>query len=156
MSEHIVRRADPDEALVISELWLRSRRAADIPPPVHTDDEVRAWVRELLLPSREVWVATADGDVAGVMALEDEWVEQLYIDPEHQRRGHGARLLEVAQATRPALALWTFESNLGAQGFYEAHGFTRSGLPSADNEEHAAAICYRWRASTRRRRRSGQ
>jgi len=59
-----------------------------------------------------------------MMALEDEWVEQLYIDPEHQRRGHGARLLEVAQATRPALALWTFESNLGAQGFYEAHGFT--------------------------------
>jgi GNAT superfamily N-acetyltransferase len=147
MSEHIVRRADPGDALVISELWLRSRRAADIPPPVHADDEVRAWVRELLLPLCEVWVATADGEVAGMMVLEDDWVEQLYIDPEHQRRGYGSQLLEVAQTTRPALALWTFESNLGAQRFYEAQGFTRSGLPSSDNEEHAAAICYRWRTS---------
>jgi GNAT superfamily N-acetyltransferase len=146
MNEHIVRRADPSEALVIAELWLRSRRASHIPPPVHTDDDVRAWVSEVLVPSCEVWVSTSDSEVVGMMALDDEWVEQLYIAPEHHRQGHGARLLAVAQTTRHALALWTFESNRSAQRFYEAHGFTRSGSPSADNEEGAAAICYRWQA----------
>jgi hypothetical protein len=38
------------------------------------------------------------------------------------------------------------ESNIPAQRFYEAHGFIQAGLPSIDNEEHAPAICYRWRA----------
>ncbi len=145
MSEHIVRRADPDEALVIAEVLLRSRRASDIPPPAHTDDEVRVWVREVLLPSCEVWVSTADNQVVSMMALHDEWIEQLYTTPEHQRRGHGALMLGVAQATRCSLALWTFEGNVAARRFYEAHGFAQSGPPTSENEEHAPAICYRWR-----------
>jgi ribosomal protein S18 acetylase RimI-like enzyme len=149
MCDHTVRRADASEADLIAELLLSSRRASEIPPSVHSDDEVRAWVSELLVPACEVWVATTDGEVVGMMALDDEWVEQLYIAPGHQRRGHGARLLDLAQSTRRSLALWTFESNLAAQRFYEAHGFTRSGSPSADNEERAPAICYRWQDGVR-------
>jgi GNAT superfamily N-acetyltransferase len=91
-------------------------------------------------------VATADSEVVGMMALDDEWVRQLYVAPGHQRQGHGARLLAVAQSTRHSLALWTFASNLAAQRFYEAHGFKQSGSSSVDNEERAPAICYRWRA----------
>ena len=139
-----MRRAEPDDGPAIAEVWLRSRLAAEVPPPAHNDDEVRGWVREVLLPSCEVWVAVEGDEIVGMMALDGEWVEQLYIDPDHQRRGLGARLLGVAQAARDSLALWTFESNLAAQRFYEAHGFTRSGLPSADNEERAPAVCYRW------------
>jgi ribosomal protein S18 acetylase RimI-like enzyme len=144
MSEQIVRRAAPDEALAIADVWLRSRRASTIPPPAHSDDEVRAWVEGMLLPSSEVWVATQNDEVVGMMALDNEWLEQLYVAPGHQRQGHGQRLLAVAQSARDSLALWTFESNLGAQRFYETHGFKRSGSLSFDNEEHAAAICYRW------------
>jgi GNAT superfamily N-acetyltransferase len=144
MSEHIVRRARRDEAVAIADVWLRSRRASPIPPPVHTDAEVHDWVAGLLLPSSEVWVATAGSEVVGMMAMESEWVEQLYVAPGHQRRGHGARLLAEVQSVKDSLALWTFESNLGARRFYEAHGFTRSGPPTDDNEERAPAICYRW------------
>lgn len=89
-------------------------------------------------------MATTDSEVVGMMALEGEWVEQLYIAPGHQRRGHGARLLAVAQSSRTSLALWTFESNADARQFYEAHGFTQWGSASAENEEHAPAIMYRW------------
>ena len=97
MSEQILRRANGGDAEAAAEVLLRSRRAAAIPPSVHSDLEVRAWVAEFLIPSCEVWVATDSGEVAGVMALQDDWVEQLYIAPEHQRRGHGVALLALAK-----------------------------------------------------------
>ena len=147
MPQPNIRRARADEAAAIAELWLRSRRAAEIPPAVHTDDEVREWVAEVLLPQSEVWVALDGTDLAGVMALDEEWVEQLYVSPEHQRRGHGSRLLDLAKQQLGSLALWTFVSNVAAQRFYEAHGFVKSGALSDDNEEHAPAILYRWNRS---------
>ncbi len=148
MSERILRRADGGDAEAAAEVLLRSRRAAAIPPSVHRDPEVRAWVAEFMIPSCEVWVATRGGEVAGVMALQDDWVEQLYVAPEHQGQGYGAALLALAKAERNALSLWTFESNLRARGFYEANGFIQAGAPSSDNEEGAPAICYRWRRAS--------
>ncbi len=139
------RRASDEEALPVAELWLRSRRAsAGIPPAGHGDDDVRAWFREVVLPSQEVWVTYDGDDLTGMMALDGDWVAQLYVAPEHLRRGHGSRLIRQAQATRRELALWTFEANTVARAFYEMHGFRPSGVASSDNEEHAPAICYRW------------
>lgn len=142
-----VRRARPDEAVALAGLWLESRKAAPIPPTVHSDADVCDWIAEVLLRSCEVWVATDDGEPVAMMALSDGWVEQLYVSPSHQGQGHGTRLLERAQYTQDALALWTFESNLPAQRFYEARGFNSSGPASEDNEEHAPALLYRWKRS---------
>jgi ribosomal protein S18 acetylase RimI-like enzyme len=146
MREQIIRPADSEDAPAVADVWLRSRRTAAIPRAVHTDAEVGVWVRDVLIPSCEVWVATDGGEVVGLMALAGDWVEQLYIAPEHQCRGHGARLLAIAQANRTALVLWTFESNVAAQRFYEAHGFIRLGESSTDNEECAPAIRFGWSA----------
>lgn len=104
------------------------------------------WVANFLIPSREVWVAMEGSEVVGMLVLDEDWVDQLYVSPEHQRQGHGARLLAVAQTQRRSLVLWTFESNLGASRFYEAQGFALDGSPSSENEERAPAVCYRWRA----------
>src|SRR5579863_5051479 len=98
-----VRRAEGEDARAVADVWLRSRRAAAIPPAVHPDAEVRGWVKDVLIPTCEVWVATDGGEVVGFMALADDWVEQLYVAPEHQRRGHGARLIMLAQARRSTL-----------------------------------------------------
>ena len=92
-----------------------------------------------------MWIATEDDQLAGMMAVQGEWIEQLYISPTHLRRGHGTRLLRLAQATRDSLALWTFEANLVARRFHETHGFIQEGAPTSDNEEGAPAVCYRWR-----------
>ena len=132
---------------MIADLWLISRHAAPgVPPSAHSDDEVRVWIRELLMPSCEVWVATECDVAVGMLALKAQWIEQLYVAPGSQRRGHGSRLLAVAQRSRASLELRTFESNLGARRFYEAHGFRWEGESSSDNEECAPALLYRWSA----------
>jgi GNAT superfamily N-acetyltransferase len=144
-----IRRARADEATAVADLWLASRRAAApaIPPPAHTDDEVRAWFRDVVLPNDEVWVIGPHQTPEAMMVLSGDWVEQPYVSPDHQRKGHGSRLISFAQAKRRELRLWAFEANTHARAFYEKLGFSPTGAPSSANEEGSPALCYRWNAS---------
>lgn len=143
-----MRLARPAEADAVATLWLRSRRASipAIPPPAHTDAEVRAWFAEVVLPTREVWIADDGGAVRALLVLAEEWIDQLYVDPEHVGRGIGSDLLALAKRRRPAgLELWTFQANAGARRFYERHGFLTTDKTSGDNEERAPDVRYAWR-----------
>ena len=126
-------------------LWLRSRRATApaIPPSVHGDDEVKAWFRDVVLPTYELWVIGPRRRPAAMMVLSNGWVEQLYVAPDRFRTGYGSKLLRFAQSRQDELSLWTFEANARARAFYEKHGFVAIAA-SADNEEGAPAVCYRW------------
>lgn len=134
-----------DEALAVAMLWLRSRRAAApaIPPSVHGDDEVKAWFRDVVLPTYELWLIGPPRNPSAMMVLSHGWVEQLYVAPDRFRRGHGSKLLRFAQSRNDELHLWTFEANAGARAFYEKHGFVAVGV-SAENEEGVPAVRYRW------------
>jgi len=132
---------------VVADVWLRSRHASvpANPAPVHSDDEVRAWFAEVVLPTRETWVAEVSGAVVGLLVLEDGWVDQLHVDPTRTGEGLGSRLLEVAKAERPdGLDLWTFQANHGARRFYERHGFVEVARTDGDNEEGEPDIRLRW------------
>lgn len=145
-----VRRARGEEAGDIAGVWLRSRAASapEIPPPVHTEEEVRAWFQHVVIPEREVWVADDGGAVVAMLVLEDEWIDQLYVEPGHTGRGIGGRLMAVAKQQRPrALRLWTFEANVRARRFYERHGFVATGSTADDNEERAPDVHYEWTPS---------
>lgn len=125
-----VRRARAQDAAQIAGVWLRSRAASvpEIPPPVQTDAEVHAWFQEVVLPDREVWVAEDGERIAGVLVLENEWIDQLYVEPGDTGRGIGGQLIAIAKRQRPsALRLWTFEANINARRFYERHGFVATG-----------------------------
>lgn len=116
---------------------------------MHTDDEVRAWFREVVLPRREVWVAAERDDVIGFLVLDDDWIDQLYVDPDRTGRGVGSGLMAAAKQQRPAaLRLWTFESNDRARQFYERHGFVATGFTTGDNEEGAPDVRYEWSPTT--------
>jgi GNAT superfamily N-acetyltransferase len=142
-----LRRAGADEADVIAGVWLRSRAASipEIPPPAHTDDEVRSWFRDIVLPTREVWVADDGAGVVALLVLEDEWIDQLYVEPGRTNAGIGADLMNVAKRERPSgLKLWTFEANVRARRFYERHGFVATHTTPGDNEERAPDVQYDW------------
>lgn len=143
-----IRRAGPEDSFEIADLWLRSRQAAvpAIPPPVHSDDEIRTWFAEVVLPHREVWTATTDNVIVGLLVLHGDWVDQLYVAPGWTSTGIGSRLLALAKQRRPAgLQLWTFQSNTGARRFYERHQFVAVQSTGGDNEEGAPDLRYEWR-----------
>ena len=100
---------------------------------------------ETVMPSDEVWVAEVDSAIAGVLVLSENSIEHLYVDPDWFAQGLGSALLERAKIGHPeTLELWTFESNTGAQRFYERHAFRAVGGTTGDSEEGAPDIHYRW------------
>jgi GNAT superfamily N-acetyltransferase len=147
----IIRRATSSDAAAAAELYLRARRAGlakgTIPPLAHGDEDVRYWVAHVVIPRLECWLAElVSGPVVGMLVLEGDWIDQLYVDPDLTRAGIGAELIAVAKRERPdGLRLWTFVSNEGAQGFYLRHGFHEvERTDGSRNEEGAPDIQYAW------------
>lgn len=132
----------------MADVWLRSRHASvpANPAPVHRDHEVRGWFADVVLPTKDTWVAEVDGAVMALLVLEGGWVDQLHVDPTLTGEGLGSRLIEVAKAEQPdGLDLWTFQANTGARRFYGRHGFVEVARTDGDNEEGAPDIRFAWR-----------
>jgi GNAT superfamily N-acetyltransferase len=146
----ILRRATADDADAVADIDIAARR--DAMPTVrwaHPSEDVRRWIRAVLLPTHEVWVAEEDGAVIAYMALHDDWIAQLYVRPGLWRRGIGTALLRHAQELHPdGLQLWCFQVNARARAFYESHDFTAVKFTDgAGNEEQEPDILYAWRCS---------
>jgi ribosomal protein S18 acetylase RimI-like enzyme len=143
----VIRRASPADADEVAGVWLRSYDAA-LPTVrrAHTDAEVRAWFRDVVLPEHETWVAEADGSVIGLLVLGPGEIEQLYLDPGWRGRGLGDRLVSLAQRLFPGgLSLWTFQVNAPACRFYERHGFVAvERTDGRGNEEREPDVRYVW------------
>lgn len=144
--EILIRRAVPSDADSIADAWLAAFRETYDFPPAHSDDDVRAWVRDGLLPTTDTRVATADGTVVGFMALRGASVEQLYLRRPWTGRGIGSRLIALAREASPdGLELWTFQVNVGARRFYERHGFAVAEMTDGRaNEERQPDVRYVW------------
>jgi GNAT superfamily N-acetyltransferase len=145
----VIRRACAADAVAIAEVYIASRRAAArYFPTVHSDDDIRGWFGSHVIPNLEVWVAedALAGRIIGMMALDGDMLEQLFIAPAWQRRGVGDGLLGVGKRERPAiLRLWTFQKNTPAWRFYEARGFRAVEFTDGSrNEERAPDVLYEW------------
>jgi GNAT superfamily N-acetyltransferase len=118
-----IRRATSDDGFGMAQMWMRSRTASqpDIPPPIHDADAVLRWIQDVVIPSKESWVAEEARDsITGLMVLDDHWLDQLYVDPSRTGRGLGSGFVSLAKQLRPDLIeLWTFQSNSKARTFYQ-------------------------------------
>ncbi len=142
-----IRRATGADAPAAADVYIRARHHAvpAIPPMAHPDDDVRRYWAEELIPGHEVWVAEDADEIIAVMALDEDWLDQLYVAPGRTGQGMGAALLDLAKLERPeGLRLWAFQTNLDALRFYERHGFAEVERTDGDNEERAPDVLYVW------------
>ena len=146
-----IRRGGAHDARAAADLYLRAReaalRAGSMPAGVHGDDDGREYFASHVVRACELWVAEHDGVLAGILVLDGDFVDQLYVEPGLTGRGIGSALLAVAKRERPqGLRLWAFQSNTGARRFYERHGFLEvRRTDGADNEERAPDVLYAYR-----------
>jgi GNAT superfamily N-acetyltransferase len=115
-------------------------------PNLHKEDEIRLWIRDILLSGHEVVVAEVGDRPAGFAALDGDELAHLYVHPGLQGRGIGDALLARVQELRPAgFRLWVFQRNTSARRFYERRGLHLVELTDgAGNDEREPDALYRW------------
>jgi len=140
-----LRPAAPEDVEAIVHVQIASRGAAAMPPGIHPEHEVRAWLTERHRHD-EMWVAEADGAVAAYARMTASWLDDLYVVPDRAGQGLGTALLDVVKAQRPdGFCLWVFEMNLPARGFYRHHGLVElERTDGAGNEEKQPDIRMAW------------
>ena len=110
---------------------------------------MRAWIRRRVVPGGRALVAEEGDAIVAMLAHSDEgphlWIDQLYVDPAHGRRGFGTALLgeALALAGGRAVRLYSFQANVAARAFYERHGFRAVAFgDGSGNEERCPDVLY--------------
>lgn len=143
----VLRRADAADADDIARIMRAALSSFVWMPLLHTPDEDKAFVQGIV-STQQVTVAQAEMRLVGFIAIRDDWVEQLYIEPGFTGRGIGSRLLAAGTAGIPVAWLHCFQANTGARRFYERHGFSIEALADgSSNEEGLPDILYVRRAA---------
>jgi len=78
------------------------------------------------------------------MAMENDFIDQLYIHPDYWRQGIGKMLLDFA---KERLWLYTLQINVNARAFYEKNGFVAEKFGFSDPPENEPDVQYHWRRS---------
>ena len=143
----LVRPAREDDSDAVADVYVASFAGLRYLPPLHTDDEKRAWIKNVVLHTWEVWVAEAASRVVGFASLSERTLELLYVHPDAQNRGAGTALLDAAKRQRPdGFRLWVFQRNEGARRFYVRHGCHLVELTDGSgNQEREPDALYEWR-----------
>lgn len=143
----ILRRATPDDLPALARLHRRTvRTSLPFLPELHTPDEDARFFAEVLSARNAIWLAEHDGAAIGYVAFRADWIDHLFVDPDHQGAGIGDALLALALREPAQVRLWTFQRNQRARRFYERRGFRLVLLTDgADNEEKEPDALYEWR-----------
>ena len=145
-----IRPVEPGDTGAVADVYLAALAGMTYLPDLWTDTESREFIRDVMLPNNEVWVAEEDGRVVGFAGLGDDLMRHLWVEPTAQNRGVGKALLDRAKKRRPdGFRLWVFQKNVGARRFYERHGFALVRLTDGrDNQEREPDALYEWRPGT--------
>ena len=122
-----VRTATSADAASVASIHMASRAATMpyLPTQRRTLEQVTTWARDVLMAHCRVWVACRADAPLAYAALNGDYLEHLYVRPDHLRHGLGAQLLNVVKQNSPSRVwLHVFQKNVGAIEFYAAHGFT--------------------------------
>lgn len=146
MNLKFIKAIDKDAAEIsqILEDWAASNREI---PLVHNVEERADYGRWLLEHTRVTMIHNSSG-VVGFLALEKHIIQALYIKKDFQGFGFGQAAIKFAQKQFEELRLWVFQSNIGAQKFYQRLGFqVVEKSDGEDNDYRLPDIFYCWKST---------
>lgn len=101
-------------------------------------------VKEMMLQS-EVYVFEVDKMIQGVVGLNDEYIEGIFVRDEMQSQGIGKLLLNFVKEKKTKLYLNVYQKNTRAIHFYQREGFEiqREGLDEVTGEKDYVMVWQR-------------
>jgi GNAT superfamily N-acetyltransferase len=142
----MIRRAVAEDAEAIADVFVAALGSLAFLPVVHTREEHRRFITEVVPRDHELWVAEEDGRLVGLAAVGKSTLGHLYVHPDAQGRGIGSALLAKVKELRPrGFTLWTFPANERACAFYERRGLRAVQFgEGSGNEEGLPDVQYEW------------
>lgn len=140
----IVTKYDAKYAEQTVSMWRDSKEHAIGQKEVHTFLNHVYFLNHMLNERFTIDLVLIEEKVVGMIAYNDNEINQLYIHRDYQGKGIGQKLLDIVKAhSSGRLTLYTFEVNETAQRFYEKHGFKIISR-GHENEENLPHIQYEW------------
>ena len=148
----IIREYDADDFDAVTILW-RVARERSLPEfqreKGHFFFEDQDYFRDHILKNNKVWVVETNKRPIAFMAMENEFIDQLYIHPDYQQRGIGKALLDFASRQSPEhVWLYTLQINVNARAFYEKCGFVAEKFGISPAPESEPDVEYHWRKNS--------
>ncbi|MDX6401421.1 MAG: hypothetical protein QOF27_2027 [Gaiellaceae bacterium] len=142
----MIRQARAEDADAIAETFISSLETLTFLPDLHTRDEHRHFITEVVPRDHEIWVAEDESKVVGLAAIGESTLGHIYVHPDFHGRGLGTALLEKTMQLRPTgFTLWTFPANESACRFYERRGLQPIEYgDGSGNEEGLPDVRYQW------------
>ena len=148
MSRFEVRPIEARDIEATVRMWRRSRE--DVQPDLEArlgygpEDDL-AFFHETLMAKCRIWIAECGGVPLGLLVLDDDSIEQLYVEPGEQRNGIARTLLDFAKEhSTGRLELHTHKSNANARRFYERNGFRAARFGVSAPPESEPDVLYEW------------
>jgi putative acetyltransferase len=142
----VLRAARPQDGAAVAGVFGAARAHMRYLPRLHSPAEDVAFFSEQVVPKSRVTVAAVDDVIVGFSAVQDGWLDHLYVAPARQGAGIGKMLLDRAMAAHPSgLHLWVFAANHRAIAFYGRAGFVEAlRTDGSANEERQPDVQMRW------------
>lgn len=119
----MIRKYSADDADTLMAIWERSNAFAH--PFLSNEIVLRLAqeVRDVHLPNAEIYVLEEVGRTIGFVAMIENEVGGLFIEPTEIGKGYGKALLDYAVSLKGPLSVEVFEDNAVGRPFYERYGF---------------------------------
>jgi len=149
--EFVIRGYRPADFEAVTILW-RISREKSLPEfqmmKGHFFYEDQNYFQHHILKENEIWVVEVDDRPVAFLAMNKDFIDQLYVHPDYWRRGIGRTLLEFARERSPEhLWLYTLQVNVNARAFYEKNGFVAEKFGVSPPPESEPDVEYHWRKS---------
>ena len=145
----LIRDYCPEDFDAATILW-RIAREKSLPEFQHAKGhffyEDQDYFRDHILTRNNIWVIEIEKRPVAFMAMQDGFVDQLYVHPDYQQRGIGQALLNRARELSPNhVWLYTLQINVNARAFYEKNGFVAEKFGLSPPPESEPDVEYHWR-----------
>ena len=125
----MIRTLQPTEDMDrLADIWLNEvTRVYNFSPDPETYWRNRLNEMKNVTRSAEAYVYEEDGLIKAFITLKDNYIWDLIVDSQYQKKGIGTTLLDSVKQSKPSLALGIFEENQAGIEFFEKRGFLKTG-----------------------------
>ena len=93
----------------------------------HTIERQKQYIQNEIENGKTFYMLIEDG-AKGIVSVKDNLIENLYVSPSEQHKGHGTRLIKYAELMCKGIPiLWILSNNEVASKFYQKNGYNFTG-----------------------------